>query len=141
MEFSNTCLRSDKLSPAWLEKFPVWGNFDEDDSEMLRPVLEADPFAADCDPLTIKAVFRTAEGMPLKGCVCVERAFDTVYLVEVFLNDRWYGFNRHLKDLAAEDLEKLKAALGNAQLHVFPLRFETQMHRPGRDFAGTFTPF
>ncbi len=134
-------LNRHRLSPEWLQKFPVWGNFDEDDSEIVRPVVDEDPFAADCDPLTIKSDLLTAEGIRLGGCISLDRSFGTVYLVEVFLGHEWFGFNRHLSDLAAEDLEKLKTALGDPNLRIFPLRFETQMQRPGRDFVGTFTPF
>jgi hypothetical protein len=134
-------LRRHELSSEWLQTFPVWGSFDEDDSEMVRPVVDDDPFAADCDPLTIKSEFQTVEGIRLSGCICLERAFDTIYLVEVFLNQTWFGFNRHLKDLAAEDLEKLKSALGDPNLQVFPVRYETKIGRPARDLAGTFTPF
>jgi hypothetical protein len=134
-------LRRHELSPEWLQKFPVWGSFDEDDSEMVRPVVDEDLFAADCDPLTIRSDFLTVEGIRLSGCICLERAFDTIYLVEVFLDNKWFGFNRHLQDLATEDLENLKKALGDPKLQVFPVRYETQMQRPGRDFVGTFTPF
>jgi|SRR5208283_2380243 len=135
------CLRSDKLTPTWLEEFPVWGHFDEDDSEMVRPVLDEDPLGADCDQLTIKSLFLTVEGIQLSGCVSLERAFDQIYLVELFLGPKWFGFNRHLQDLALEDLEKLKNALGDPNLEIFPLRYQTQMQKPGRELSGTFTPF
>jgi hypothetical protein len=134
------CLRRSDLTLAWLEKFPVWGSFEDDDSEMIRPVL-GEPFAADCDPLITKARIITNEDIELSGCVYLDRAFDRVYLINVYLRGMWFGFHRQLQDLAAADAERLRVALGNSEAKIFPVRFETQMHDQGKDFEGEFTPF
>lgn len=135
-------IRNDELTPALLDSFPVWGAFDEDDSEIIRPVRTDTPFATDCDPLTIKAVFETVNKTLLSGCVVVDRAFDEVYLIELFVLGRWFGFNRHLPDIAQSQLTQLASALGESENGVFPLRFTTGVIGPRKEnFDGVFSPF
>ena len=142
MNSDDLTIRNDQLTPELLESFPVWGAYDDDDSEIIRPVQTDAPFATDCDPLTIKAKFATTNNRSLSGCVVVDRAFDEVYLIEVFVLGKWFGFNRHLPDIAQSQLAKLASALGESENRVFPLRFTTGVTGPTKeDFEGVFSPF
>lgn len=141
MEHQLPILRTDKLSWDWLTKYPVWGRFAEDDSEMLRPITDQDPFALNCEALTIKAKLFSDDGVEFDGSICIERTFDEIYLIEVWSKQRWFGFNRHLPDLVEQASKDLRAALGNARLELFPLKYQTLMDRPCKDFGGTYQPF
>jgi hypothetical protein len=142
MGFSNRLreMRTELTSWALLQTHPVWGAYEDDDSGVYRPVLDSDPFSTLCDPLIIKARFQTVEGIDLKGCVSITRTFDIVYLVEVFIDTEWFGFNHNLPDLAAEDLVRLKTALARPDTQIFPIRFHTEMPS-GNNLVGEFTPF
>jgi hypothetical protein len=142
MKQEDLVISSSKLSMELLELHPVWGEFDDDDSEMIRPVHTSDPFLADCDPLVIKADFRTTSGTKLVGCVYINRAFDKVYLIEVCIDGQWIGFSANLPDLANEDLARLSDALGVGDTEIFPMEFITNTSWPdGTSVTGQFSPF
>jgi hypothetical protein len=133
-------IRADILTWELLEEFPVWGGgFEEEDSGVLRPIVDVDPFATACEPLVIRAKFVTTEGIELRGCVSISRTFDQAYLVEFFINDLWIGFNRNLEALAIENLKRLKDTLSKPEAGVFPVKFYTEMSK--RNFEGEFSPF
>src|SRR5262245_8789236 len=111
MEPQLPLLRSDRVSWDWLSRFPVWGRFPVDDSGMWRRGVYLDPFVVDCEALKIKAWFFSAEGMGFDGVLSVERLFDETYLLEIWSNQRWFGFNWHLPDLAEQARQELRAAL------------------------------
>jgi len=129
-----------ELNLALLEEYPVWGSFEEDDSEVIRPVGEINPFSADCDPLTIRAGFVTTNEKELEGCVVIDRALECIFLVEIYTNDQCFGFNRELEDLAYSQLKALQESIGEDG--VFPIRYRTSYKWPnGASLEGLFTPF
>lgn len=141
MNTDDYAIFSYKLNLELLEKFPVWGAFDDDDSEVIRPVSSIDPFSYDCDPLTIKARFITPGSSTLDGCVVYDRAFGRVYLIEVFVYGNCLGFNSQLKDLVAKELAKLRGLLNTVEDPVFPIRYETDIFaEDGKKIEGTFSP-
>jgi len=135
-------LLSCKLTLDHLKRHPVWGSFEEDDSEIIRPVRSPEPFTVECDPLTIRTDFVTPCGRSLTGCVAVDRSDDKVYLVEIFVHETWYGFSIALPDLAQSQLEQLRVVLGGLHETIFPLTFRSSVKGPdGKPFSGVFSPF
>src|SRR5436309_494253 len=106
-------IRGNELTLELLEKHPVWGSFEGDDSDIIRPVKSEEPFTVDCDPLTIKANLLTPNGRSLAGCIVVDRSDDTVYLVEILIDGRYYGFNVALPDIAESQLMQLQEDMGS----------------------------
>lgn len=103
--------------------------------------MEQNPFDADCLAVTIKASLRSADGMDFDGTICIERAFDEIYLVEIWAKQQWFGFNRYLLDLAMQARKDVGIAFGKPDPDLFPLQYHTLMDKPAFDFTGTFDPF
>lgn len=120
-----------------LEEYPVW--CPDETQENLQPVLNPEPLPDDLGLLLVKADFETADGLELAGYVVVD---ESVYVVNILLDDHDVGFNANLPDMAQEDLELLRQELGRPTMRVFPLRYRAEFHfdREG-NIEGMFDPF
>jgi hypothetical protein len=87
--------------------------------------------------LYMQARFVTADGKPLDGYVMNQDAF----VATLFYGDEKFTFSRHpaLKKLRDQELQSLRAAIGNCDDPILPLRYETHfLDRNDFPIAGTF---
>ena len=123
-----------ELTREHLESCPVWKV--DDSGDFLLPVFEYDPLPTDGSVLVLKARFTTPTGVQLDGTITNP---PVPHVVTLDVGDQWVGFNKALPDFAAGELNTLFHLLGTAPFSLFPLRFETDFHFPGKpNITGVF---
>ncbi|QDT27568.1 hypothetical protein Enr10x_28860 [Gimesia panareensis] len=130
------------LTLEYLEMYPVWGAFDDDDSEIIRPVTAADPFTMDCDPLTIKSDFKTPDGLVMLGCILCDCEDAEVNMVEIFFAGNRFPFSTSVADLQKQTLQRLQNSIRHSEDPIFPLYYQTHTLGPdGKKIEGYFSQF
>jgi hypothetical protein len=129
------------LTREHFERYPVWTWVEDwEQEDLVRPVVKTDPLPSDLGDLFIKADFRSATGLAFIGDVSFSVG-NGVYNISFEARGRTFHFNVHAKGLAREYLAELLVALGDKDLRIFPMRYETKVRFAGEDFiAGEFDP-
>jgi hypothetical protein len=119
-------IRLADLDESRLAACPVWTWYDGslfEAEDAIAPVPLTEDGLAGVATLIVHSRLRTAGGDVIKGTVTYDVASNEVYAVELlFARDR-IGFNKRLPSLAAADVRRLRAALGNQRASIFPLTY------------------
>lgn len=130
MCLENIKIKISKLSLNWYKKYPVWtwyiGDIHEPE-DIVCPVDIANPSLNlnDYDTLFIKSDFKTSDNHLFKGSISYDLNSDNVYEIELFVDDKEFGFNSNLGFLALKDLKRLRSALKNESAVIFPISYKT----------------
>jgi hypothetical protein len=125
----------------------IW--YYDEESDLYYPINSPDEIPDYADPrdLSVKAIFYTPSGEPLKGYITLPR--DTkheVFSIGIFVNGRQFFFNDNLpgpsKDQLEDMLKELDAGKFRSEKDIFPVRYETDFNFEGyNNFQGIFDAF
>lgn len=119
-------IRLGDLDESRLKTHPVWtwyegSLFEAEDA--IAPVDLTEDGLAEVSTLIVYSRFRTAGGATLMGTITYDVDSDEVYGVGLLFGEGRVGFNSRLPSLAAADMKRLNAALGNEHSRIFPLAY------------------
>lgn len=125
----------ESFNEACLKDSPVWAW--DDSGDYVFPVGQRSPLPTDLGELMIEADFVAPSGMHLRGVVNNPPG---EYSISLFVGNQVIHLNSNLPSVARAELGRLFDLLGVQPFDLFPLRYETQFHFPGKpNIAGVFS--
>ena len=127
-------IRVQDFTKASLAISPVWTW--DDSGDFLVPVPPTNPLREEQGPYMVQAQFTAADGTRFEGMINDPPG---TYSVELFVGDEGILLNANLQPLLKKQLARLSQLLGTDANKLFPMRYETAFHFPGKpNIAGVF---
>lgn len=106
-----------------LSAFWTWESDPFKPEESLIPVPLTTEAIALADTLLIHSEFKTPSAKTLQGLIIMSPLTDDVFAIEVLSGEQSFTFNRQLRELSEDDLNRLARLLSEDPGNIFPLRY------------------
>lgn len=106
------------LSAVW-----TWESDPFKPEDSLIPVPLTTEAIALADSLLIHSEFKTPSGKTLQGLIIMSPLAEDVFAINVLSGEQAFTFNRQLRDLSEDDLNRLARLLSEDPGNIFPLRY------------------
>jgi hypothetical protein len=121
----NIKIKSSEISPAWLEKYPIWiwcaSDLGEDEN-YICPL--ATSISDDFSDIFVKASFLTPMDQRIEGYIICDIDTGEIYAISLFWKGEEYVFNKYVSERAEDECKRLSEASEKCLNPLFPLQYQ-----------------
>lgn len=120
-------IRSKDLRLVDLHKHGVWtwsSDLYQAEDLLVAVSMKSEEGLAEFETLLIHAVFTLANGQILEGIIVYDLDLETVFAIELFIEDTRIALNQYLPDISLKELKQNTTLNTEINSQIFPIRFE-----------------